>query len=223
MAAQILFIFKRLKGILVAIKKDAVLRIIFETAECYEKNLKNKNLLFIYEDKHHEIDYYEVVFEASNFLHLTGLKVDKSKLSAQVFYQRCLAKRLSVSDFEIAPDGTTELKLDVLPQLVRKNLSARMIGDFSSNGVKLYTERIAGNVHACVGFVTDQNGRKNVPNTILKEDVRNITKRANRIVLTYRKSKEDELYSEMVYSTKNYAWDKIKLPKGCEYLPLPSR
>lgn len=131
-----------------------------ETAKCYEKNLRNKNLLFLYEDKHHNINSYEVVFEGSNFLHLTGLLVDKSTLPAQVFYQRCLAKRLSISDFEIAPDGTTELKLDVLPQLVSNNLSARMIGDFFSNRVRLYTERIAGSVHACMGFVADAHGQK---------------------------------------------------------------
>lgn len=75
-----------------AIKKGDALKIILETAECYEKNLRNRNLLFLYEDKHHNIDSYEVVFEGSNFLHLTGLIVDKSTMPAQVFYQRCLAK-----------------------------------------------------------------------------------------------------------------------------------
>lgn len=50
-----------------AIKKDDALKIILETAECYEKNLRNKNLLFLYEDKHHNINSYEVVFEAVTF------------------------------------------------------------------------------------------------------------------------------------------------------------
>ena len=68
-----------------AIKKDKALQIVLKTAECYEKNLRNKNLLFLYEDKHHNIDSYEVVFERSNFLHLTGLLVDKSILPARVF------------------------------------------------------------------------------------------------------------------------------------------
>ena len=111
-----------------AIRKEAALKIIFKAAESYEKNLRNKNLLFLYEDRHHNIDSYEVVFEASNFLHLTGVVVDKTHIPARVFYQRCLAKRLSISDFEIMTDGTTELKLDVLPQLMTENLSARMIG-----------------------------------------------------------------------------------------------
>ena len=206
-----------------AIKKGDALKIILETAECYEKNLRNRNLLFLYEDKYHNIDSYEVVFEGSNFLHLTGLIVDKSTMPAQVFYQRCLAKRLSVSDFEIAADGTTELKLEVLPQLVSTNLSARMIGNFFSNRVRLYTERIAGSVHACMGFVTDLHGQKNVPNTVLKQDVRDITKRANRIVLTYRKAIEEELYTEIVYSAKKYDWDKLRLPKRYKYFPLPEK
>ncbi len=85
--------------------------------------------------------------QATNFLHLTGLKVKKHKynadgientndsddtISAKEFYEKCLAHRLSASDFEFARDGTTPLKLDVLPRLISKNLSATMIGDYNS-------------------------------------------------------------------------------------------
>ncbi len=74
------------------IKKEDALRIVLRSAELYESNLKNKNLLFLFENKYHSVNYYEVVFESNNFLHLTGLIVDKDILSAPAFYQRCLAK-----------------------------------------------------------------------------------------------------------------------------------
>jgi hypothetical protein len=209
--------------ILMAMKKEEALKILLQSAECYEKNLRGKNLLFIFENKDKDSEWYEAVFEGSNFLHLTGVVVDKSIISARMFYEQCLAKRLSTADFELSLDGTTELKLDVLPQLVSKNLSARMIGEFSSNRVKLYTERLAGNVYGCMGFVKDVYGRKNVPNTVLKQDIRDVTARANRILLTYRKEKEAAQYTEIVYSTKKYDWNKLQLPEEFMYLPRPQR
>ena len=53
------------------------------------------NMLFLFEDKHRRLDCYEVIFESNNFFHLTRLIVNKTILPSSVFYQRCLAKRLS--------------------------------------------------------------------------------------------------------------------------------
>lgn len=50
-----------------------------------------------------------------------------------------------------------------------------MIGDFTDREPKLYSEKAAGNVCGCVGFVKDRNTGFNVPNTLLKKDIRDVT------------------------------------------------
>lgn len=50
-----------------------------------------------------------------------------------------------------------------------------MIGDFTGKGPKLYTEKVAGGICGCIGFVKDRNTRLNVPNTLLKKDIRDVT------------------------------------------------
>lgn len=49
-----------------------------------------------------------------------------------------------------------------------------MIGDFADRGPKLFTEKAAGNVCGCIGFVKDRNTGLNVPNTFLKKDIRDV-------------------------------------------------
>ena len=90
-----------------------------------------------------------------------------TSIPAVRFYEKCLDHRLTESDFELSDKGTTELKLDVLPLLISKNLSANMIGDFSSTHPKLYTEKVAGGKKAYIGFIFDTMSQKYVPNTVI--------------------------------------------------------
>ena len=90
-----------------------------------------------------------------------------TSIPAVRFYEKCLGHRLTESDFELSDKGTTELKLDVLPLLISKNLSANMIGDFSSTHPKLYTEKVAGGKKAYIGFIFDTMSQKYVPNTVI--------------------------------------------------------
>ena len=39
----------------------------------------------------------------------------------------------------------------------------------------MFTEKAAGNVCGCIGFVQDKNTKLNVPNTLLKKDIRDVT------------------------------------------------
>ncbi len=50
-----------------------------------------------------------------------------------------------------------------------------MIGDFTDRGPKLFTEKVAGGVGGCIGFVRDRHTGLNVPNTLLKKDIRDVT------------------------------------------------
>lgn len=141
--------------------KQQAISIVTTCAKKYQENLVDKSLLFLCMNKHKNLSSIEFTFDASNFLHLTGLKLktvtakdgSKHKLSALEFYNKCLDNKLSVKDFDFSADGTTELKLDVLPLVINKWLSADTIGDFNSQTPQLYTEKLAGGVKACIGFV----------------------------------------------------------------------
>lgn len=218
-------------------KKEA-LAVVFSCAADYKENLVNHSLLFLCQNKHKQTYCLEVTFDISNFQHLTGFKTEKTvpesaaqsdltgkkpakKMSAAHFFDLCIGKRLSESDFEFAEDGTTPLKMKILPNVVKKNLSANMVGDYNGRQPKLYTERVAGSVKGCVGFVRDRDIGRYVPNTLLEGDIREKVTKPDRILVTYRKRCEEDKYSEIVYAAKKIEWDKVKLPMEYSYLPLP--
>ena len=121
--------------------KQQAISIIIDCAAKYEENLNGYQLLFILKDKHKHISSLEVSFYPYNFLHLTGIKLIDGT-TATDFYKRCLNHKLSPEDFSFASDGTTQLKLEILPQLMLKNISAKMVGDFNGCNPKLYTEKL---------------------------------------------------------------------------------
>lgn len=201
-----------------AITKLQALSVVFSAASDYQTNLIDKSLLFVCMDKHRRVHYVEVTFDTSNFKHMTGFK---TSIDATQFFDLCMNKRLNEDDFEFSEDGTTPLKMAVLPRLVTKNLSANMIGDYNGFQPKLYTEKIAGGTAACVGFVrTGARGRL-VPNTVLEGDIRQKVKQADRIILTYRKNRGEKEYTELVYRAKKVDWAKVRLPEPYNKLPLP--
>ena len=154
-------------------KKEA-LQIVFSCAASYKENLAGRSLLFVTTDKHKTVRCLEVTFDGSNFLHMTGFKLNKKEISANNFFSMCCDKRLSESDFEFAADGTTEMKMRVLPGLVQKHLSAKMVGDYNLSQPKLYTDKLAGSVGACMGFVRNGGKGRFVPNTVLEGDIRRL-------------------------------------------------
>ena len=209
-------------------KQDAI-RIVNSCALKYKENLSGKNLLFLCQNKHGCAKLLEFSFDANNFLHLTGLKLKERKevqpISARKFYDMCLNHKLSPSDFEFAKDGTTQLKLEILPSLISKNLSAKMIGDYNSMNPKLMTDKIAGNTTACMGFVGTEPSGRFVPNTVLKLDIRDCITNQLRVVAVYRKEQSEDEYAEVTYRAKKIEWDKIQYPEAYRYLaslnPVP--
>ncbi|MCC8098097.1 MAG: PBECR4 domain-containing protein [Eubacterium sp.] len=211
-------------------KEDAI-RIVVSCAENFKKELEDRTLLFFCMDKHKNISYIEFSFFFYNFLHLTGLTPTKEfisetgsvtgRISAVRFYEKCLDHRLKTMDFEFSDQGTTPLKLDVLPLVISKNLSANMIGNFSSPHPKLYTEKIAGGTKAYIGFIKDAVSHTYVPNTVVKEDLRKNVADYVRIIAAYRKKTDDSEYSEIVYTAKKIDWDKVNFPDKFTYLQKP--
>ncbi len=221
-------------------KKEA-LAIVFSCAAEYKENLVDHSLLFLCQDKHKNTYCLEVTFNTSNFQHLTGFKTEeiidavgiegqdsdtdsklkKRKMNAAHFFELCIDHRLSENDFEFAEDGTTPMKMRVLPSAVKKNLSANMVGYYNGSQPRLYTEQLAGGVKGCVGFKKDKCAGRFVPNTLLEGDIRTKVTRPDRILVTYRKKRDEEAYSEIVYAAKKVDFEKIKIPNEYSYLPLP--
>ena len=206
--------------------KEQAISIVTTCAKEYRTNLADKVLLVVSLDNKLQTSCVELTFDASNFMHLTGLQpletVDSSgkryKLNSIQFYKRCLDRKIRVQDFDFSEDGTTPLKLEVLPSIINRNLSAKMIGDYNSANPKLFTEKIVGNVNACVGFVATQPTGRYVPNTVLKVDMRTYAPNWARIVAIFRKGKSDDVYSEITYKAKNVDWSMIKYPLELSYL-----
>ena len=168
--------------------KRGAIQIMAKSARLYHNNLEDQKILFLYgipseirkqlQTEGHRlsaIKSYEVVFHRYNFLYLTGVRVHNSGVGSAIhFYEKCLANRLTEDDFYFAKDGSTVQKLDVLENMMGIKRNAMMIGDFTDRGPKLFTEKAAGNVCGCVGFVQDRNTGLNVPNTLLKKDIRDV-------------------------------------------------
>lgn len=202
-------------------KKQAI-SVIVSCAKKYHDELENRSLLLVCQDKHKNIKYQEVSFYKRNFMHLTGVKVKKGKaddeITASNFYEKCLSHSLSPSDFEVAPDGTTFMKLDVLPTLITKNISAQMIGDYNSPKPKLYTEKLAGNVKACMGFRTDDVTGNYIPDTVLNEDIRSHIVNPARVIAVFRTAPSENDFIEITYIAKGIDLAAIIFPEPYQYL-----
>lgn len=201
--------------------KQQAVSIIVNCAKKYKECLEGYQLLFLLKDKHKNISSLEVEFNSYNFLHLTGIKLN-TEITATDFYERCLNHKLSPDDFSFATDGTTQLKLEILPQLMAKNLSAKMVGDFNGCNPKLYTEKLAGGVKACLGFVKTKSSEY-VPNTVLNIDIRTASSIPLQVIATYRRKKSTDTYQELVYRAKKIDWDAISFPTKYAYLEKPGK
>lgn len=203
--------------------KEEAVTIVVQCAEKYHTELEGKTLLFICTDKHKQTLPIEFSFYGNNYMHLTGLKSnrrssDSADLPANDFYQRCLEHKLSIGDFDFSEDGTTHLKLDVLPSVICKNLHASIVGDYNSSKPRLYTEKIVGGIHACMGFIFDGKTSEYVPNTVIQEDARDLTSNAVRVIAVYRKDSSAKTYEELTYKAKKVDWTSMTFPERYEYL-----
>lgn len=198
-------------------KKEDAIRIITNCAKLYHENLEGKNLLFLYGSPQLP-QHFEAVFLPKHFLHFTGVALVPQRIVSSIdFYDRCLNRNLSPSDFGMPDSGTVEMKLSVLPRMMKISTAAKMIGEYDLSKSLLYTEKLAGNVSACMGFVQDDGYYH--PNTILKEDIRDVTKRPQKKVLAvFGKTLQAPTYTEVCYIAKGIDLSIVKdLPKVITY------
>lgn len=187
---------------MINIKKEEALKIILKCCKLYHSNLENKNVMFIVQDKRKDIHYLEMLFLASNFLHLTGINITNKKIKSSTdFYNLCLKNQITVSDFKFNSNGTTSMKLQILPQIIQIQKICKMTGDYNNTKLYLSTQKLVGNVNICMGFI--KKGNYYIPNTALKEDIRNITTEQAKIIAIMVKNVKDAKYKEITYLNKN--------------------
>lgn len=198
--------------------KRKAIQIMTKAADLYQENLEDQKILFLYgipsqvkkqlqteEKRISAIKGYEVAFHRYNFLHLTGVKINTSLVASAIhFYEKCLNRRLNEDDFSFSRDGSTGQKLEILESMMQIKRNVTMIGDFTDRGPKLYSEKAAGSICACIGFVKDWNTRLNVPNTLLKKDIRDVTASpVQKVYAVIAKGYTEEKYSVLEKVDKN--------------------
>ena len=192
------------------VEKKKIINIISNCQKEFDKNLKNKSLMFICEDKNRIIDEQEMFFPLSCFYHLTGIKAyeNNKELNSYRFYDLLKKGTINANNL-IKKDTTTDLKLQVLPQLMKIDKNANMIGNFYDSNIYLQTEKVAGNINSCMGFVKNNETNLYIPNTALKRDIRDITKDRKKVIAILKKDFNEKLYKNITYLKKGYNIDEI--------------
>ncbi len=167
--------------------------------------------MFIFKNKKdNKLYYIETFFSRKNFLHLTGLKYTKG---AKAFFSKCLNKTISKNDIVIKSKIYTKSKLKVLENAMAINKVSGRIGEFNNNGKNLKIDTVIGTTNYCIGFSKEEkSGRKMeyyYPKSLLKADVKDYTKRDNRIIATLTKEKEHKIYSNITFLSKNINFSEI--------------
>ena len=173
-------------------KKAKLLPFLFQAAQDYREVLLGRQFLFIGQKaKDGPYPVLECLFRKENFMHLTGCQIAEG-LSAKNFFDLCIRKRLGFEMFTYQPDAF--LKKEVFSSVFALPYTARMMGDSGGGGNRLFTEKVAGNVCGCMGFAHDSQLHTYAPNTVLKQDVRNMVVKPVKILVVYEKGIGTELY-----------------------------
>jgi hypothetical protein len=217
------------------IELQEALRIASECAQLYKKHLDGRNFLIVYQQSNGALSGLETLFLGHSFMHLTGLVYEKYpddprniKL-CNLFYEQSLNYKLSPKEIIMKADGTAPLKLNILPKLMTFYSSTNMIGDYNFIKPKLYTEKVAGNIYACLGFVKDpQHKNFYVPNTSLKENTQDMSNERGRVLCIIEKKIREPLYKNAAYVAKGIDLPSLAFPKDLlaridSSLLIPSR
>ena len=190
------------------LRQREILNTVYKCLKDYDQNLKNKKIMFVVEMKDKNLIKEEVYFPKSSYCHLTGviiLDCNGRILNSFEFYNLIKKGTITINKYKIiSRNNTMDLKLQVLPQLMKIDRMATMIGDFNNSNLYLQTKKIIGNVNACMGFIKDSKSNLYIPNTTLKSDIRDITDNTNKIVAILKKDVHKILYDEMTYLKQNY-------------------
>ncbi|MDE7445020.1 MAG: hypothetical protein K2N15_04840 [Lachnospiraceae bacterium] len=187
--------------------KEQALKIMTSVLENYDKKLKNKIFLIVYQEDIN-IRTVQVGFRDFNYLHMTGVKSD---LSAPRFYEKCINKKLKTTEFELDVKGNAHRKLMVLPYLPDLLYNNCMIGDFINSGICIKADYFVGNTKAVlsVGFRTGKS--VDFPVTLYNEDIRKLTQPTCKVLAIFRKEYNEKYYMKCTYLSKGQDMNKLLL------------
>lgn len=203
-------------------KKEA-LQIVITSAKEYAELLEGLNFLFIYRNRNnHKIEFFEAVFLPRNFQHLTGIEFIDAKgnlrKNAVFFYNKCLDNTITEDEIRFKEDGTTPLKLEALPMLLRFLHFSKMTAIYNGKKPKLAVSRITGTINYCLGFIKE--GKYYVPGFCLKEDIRKLGDPVSQIlaVMSKRANRFEPVYKELRYVAKGVPLNRLILPDELNHL-----
>ena len=193
-------------------QKNEIIKRICESAIKYKENLLNKHIIFIFENKKNKkVDFIEVAFNDTYFLHLTGMNYYKN---ARAFFRDCLNNKISPKNLKMRKAPFTQLKLQVLENAMAINKSAKRIGDYNNSKVNIAIEKIIGTTHYSLGFSNLDSKNKKLkyyyPKTLLQDNLKNNIINDNRIIAILSKNKNQNLYDEITYLSKETTLLRLK-------------
>ena len=183
--------------------KEKAISIIHNAANIFNEQLCNKNLLVIYGPPSSS-HFIEIKSLPRNFLHLTGLI--PNNLSANRFYQKALSRKIESSDFEFK-NSTTEQKLRILNQALQISTNTKMVGDFNNGRLNLQTDKLAGSISSCMGFL--KIGEYYVPNTVLEDNIKKNVSEWQKALAIVCKSIDEPNYNKITYIAKGIDVQKL--------------
>lgn len=193
-------------------QKEA-LKIIVETAKSYDKLLKNKDFLIIF-DNGKKLDYILVGFTANNYHHLTGAS---KSISPKDFYRKCISGKLTVDELPKIT-YTINKKLLALPYLPKMMFNACSVGNYLSTNMYLNPDYVVGNVphYTCLALV-DYGNDYLAPMSLLYDDIRQKTNPTQKAEIIFQKSRQETYFSDYTYCHKNF---DISLLSKCEFASI---
>ncbi|MDR0918702.1 MAG: hypothetical protein LBM93_05560, partial [Oscillospiraceae bacterium] len=187
-------------------------------AELYKNNLENKNIMFVFQNGNN-LEYIETAFLNENFQHLTGVEYRGLKDTVE-FYELCLKSKLEENKIKQSNPKLIKLKFDVLNETMKIHQTANMIGSYNGNGYSIFpelkTDKLAGSVNACLGFIPIKDYY--IPNTNLNTSIFPnklkflLSNDKSPILLTFRKNITEEKYTELTRYKKNLDLTTLTLP-----------
>ena len=197
---------------------NEVRSLLFRCAKEYKIKLCDRQFLIIFK-KSSESDIYgffEAKFKAGNFQHLSGIEHPSDKKNIQSsagFFRKCYSNKLSNSEIVFKKDGTTRLKLKVLPYAMDFVKLAKMVGIPDDKTAELDVSFMSGGIKYCLGFRKDEDSDTYIPVTLLDRDIRTICTDTYQILGIMEKACGDQnSYNRIRYTAKNIDLSKLNLP-----------
>ncbi|WP_432651171.1 PBECR4 domain-containing protein [Huintestinicola sp.] len=185
-------------GANMAISKQQIAGSIKKAAITYKQELLDRNILVVFGDAS-KPQIKEMLFEIFNFEHLTGVvsKI-KAKDSKKLFFDKAVVGNLSINDFEVNKNGTSEIKSIVIEQAVMLAHTAKRIGDYNNLRPKLEADSLTGTSKWCIAF-RDTGSRYLRPCSLLNDDIKNNTSNSQPILAVFRRKRNisNGRYSEI--------------------------